>query len=210
MATTAPTVRLARRQVCKDVTLWPLLAAPAADAGQRPEIGSLGEALEDGFVSVAHAGVGLVAVESRAPEPVAVLAGEAVGAAGVARRSVLLPPRGRATVRLAPARRPACARCVAALAEAFRPEPGQAGFVLAVHDRAVGLEWLWPGHLGARRLGERIRAWAPWLLADDPEASGDMAPEALVAALGPMTPPPGGGLVHRVLTSPDRSAPWQV
>lgn len=224
-------VRLARRQVCKDVTLWPLVrphGATASAPGERPEIWCFETAVEDGFLSLeALDGSQAVRVASRAAVPVAVLAGEPLGAAGVAGESRVIPARASLTVRLAEeAGTPSCSHCRRALVAGFRPEPGQVGFVLALQDRAVALEWLSPGWLCRARLGQRLRAWAPWLLAqEDPcllaqeedrqesqGRSGPLAPEDLLAALDSPAHRrlPPGEIAHEIRVDPARRAPWSM
>jgi len=175
-------VRLAPRQVAKDVTFWPLWIPGAA--APAPEAWPLDRALEDGFVGVAPQPGGLVRVESRAPVPVWVPAGEPLGGAGRAAASRLVAPRSATLVRV---RRepPPCARCASALAAGLRAVDGQVGFVAAAQDRAVGLELVLPPGLLAGRLRTRVEAWAPWLLAVDPaeEGVGFDSPEALLAAV---------------------------
>jgi len=177
-------LRLAPRQVAKDVTLWPLvLAEPGEPAG---ELWPLEDAMEDGFVGVGAPGTrGRARVESRAPVPVWVAAGERLGGAGIAGESVLLPARSMVRVRVTAADPPACSRCCAGLAGSFRAVEGQVGFVAAVHERALALELVLPGGGLARRLHQRLLAWAPFLLAEEaePAARGFDSPEALLAWL---------------------------
>jgi len=177
-------VRLAPRQVAKDVTLWPLVLADGGAAASHAELWPLDEALEDGFVGVSvEAGGGLVRLESRAPAPVWVPAGEALGAAGRAAESRVVPARGATVVRVR-CGEPPCARCCRALAAAFHAAEAPVGFVAAVHDRAVALELVLPAGLLARRFARRLEAWAPWLLAlEDGDAEGFDSPEALLAAV---------------------------
>jgi hypothetical protein len=169
--------------VAKDVTLWPLVADEGA-VFARAELWPLDEALEDGFVGVAAArGGGLVEIESRAPVPVWVPAGEPLGGVGLAADSRVVAPHGRTVVRVRAGGAP-CARCARALARAFHAGDAPLGFVAAVHDRAVALELVAAPGLLARRLGRRLEAWAPWLLAAEEEggAVGLDSPEALIAA----------------------------
>jgi len=181
-------VRLAPRQVAKDVTLWPLVPdrveVAAADG---PELWPLDEALEDGFVSVERRG-GLVRLASRAPAAIWVPAGEPLGGAGRAAATRWIPPRASVDVRALPGD-PPCQRCARGLARGFHAVEGQVGFVLAVHERAVGVELVLPPGLLARRLARRIEAWAPRLLAafdgadDATPGPGFDSPEALLAAV---------------------------
>ena len=178
-------VQLTARQVSKDVTLWPLVLPGDGRAGGEPELWPLEEALEDGFVGVAgDAEGGLVRLESRAPAPVWVPAGERLGGAGYAAESRILVPHAVTAVRARGGEAP-CARCCRALATNFHAVDDQVGFVVSVQDRAVGLELALPAGLLARRFGRRVEAWAPWLLAleDSGEAEGLDSPEALLAAV---------------------------
>ncbi len=217
-------VRLARRQVDKEVTLWPLVAESSAVSPL--EVWPVETALEDGFLSVASlsretsegaagaAPAEAVRVTNRAALPVVLLAGEPLGGAGVAAESRLIPPHCAVSLSLAAAssERP-CPHCVEALVAAFRPEEGQVGFVLSLHDRAIALEVVSPGWLCERRLERRLAAWAPWLLAQagrdawEHEDSGPgFAPEDLLRAVAAS----GGGPFHRVLTSPELRGPWKA
>lgn len=181
-------VRLAPRQVTKDVTVWPLVLAGHASA-PGAELWPLDEALEDGFVGVRAdpddpAGR-LVRIESRASAPVWVPAGEPVGGAGLAAQSRIVPPHGSVMVRTRDDR-PPCGRCARALASAFHAAGDPVGFVAAVHDRAVALELVLPVGLLSRRFAKRLEAWAPWLLAlqeGGEEVVGLDSPEALIAAV---------------------------
>jgi len=183
-------VRLAPRQVAKGVTLWPLVLDSALASPPDRELWPLDEALEDGFVGVGAEpggrprGSGLVRVESRAPVPVWVPAGELLGGAGRAAGSRIVPPHGSIAVRALGAG-PPCWRCARAVASAFHATQAPVGFVAAVHDRAVALELVVPAGLFARRFARRLEAWAPWLLAaeESDEAEGFESPEALLAAV---------------------------
>lgn len=195
-----PRPYLAPRQVYKDVTLWPLRQAGpsrrAAAADQRLWV--LEEALEDGFVGVGAAGRdGWVVVESRAPAPLWVPAGEPLGVAGVAAETTVVPAHAQRRVRVWPAgpgvpgaldrSAGGCARCARALGRAFGPVGDQVGFVAAVHDRVVALELVWPSRAYARRLQQRLAAWAGFLLDPGSPDGADAAPawdspEALLAA----------------------------
>lgn len=199
-------VRLAPRQACKDVTLWPLvLDGP----GEGCELWPLEEALEDGFVGVGPPDAGGCArVESRAPAPVWVAEGEALGGAGVAGESLLVPAHGVARVRLRAPSPSACARCCESLARSFRAVEGQVGFVASVHDRTLALELVLPAGPLARRLEQRLRAWAPFLLAEEtePAAQGFDSPEALLAWLAAGRPgTPAAGARGSILAAPARS-----
>jgi hypothetical protein len=179
-------VRLAPRQACKDVTLWPLILSEPDEP--RGELWPLEEAMEDGFVGIGGPDArGLASVQSRAPAPVWVAAGEPLGGAGVAGESLLVAARGTARVPVAAAGAggSACGRCCARLAQSFRALEGQVGFVASVQDRALALELVLPAGPLARRLEQRLRAWAPFLLAQEAEreSPGFDSPEALLAWL---------------------------
>jgi hypothetical protein len=204
-------LRLATRQVAKDVTLWPLVLPDAGEACPRAdELRSLDEALEDGFVSVRPA-AGSARLESRTGAPIWVPAGERVGAAGAAAGSFILPSRGS---RVVPCRDPGaagsvCRRCARALAAGFHAVEGQVGFVWAREERAIALELVLPAGLLRRHLARRVEAWAPWLLgevAPGPEA-GFESPEALLDALR------AGRLAGRAraeILGADDTGPWAL
>jgi len=203
-------LRLGPRQVAKEVTLWPLVL-PLQDCPPGPELWPLEEALEDGFVAIlAAAEPGRVRIESRAPAPVWIAAGEPLGAAGRAAESTVLGPHGGAPVDVLSGG-PSCDRCCGAFAEAFHGAEDQVGFVLSVHDRAVGLELVLAPGLLTRRLRHRVAAWAPWLLGLEARGEDDLgleSPEALLAALR-SGHPLGGARVALVWPGGSRSA-WSL